>query len=120
MPPKHRASIHALPVNTYQGEPSVKYRGIFINDEAPALTGWVLENFGSYGPEFYKKVYELLLRLKVCQMTVFVFGQLQFNSINHNGRQTLCGQPCGLDIQIREPYFSPTMQKTRGSQTSTA
>ncbi|KAL5877277.1 hypothetical protein ACKVWC_006437 [Pyricularia oryzae] len=64
VPPKHRASIHALPVNTYQGEPSVKYRGIFINDEAPALTGWVLENFGSYGPEFYKKVYELLLRLK--------------------------------------------------------
>jgi hypothetical protein len=24
-----------------QGPPSVKYRGIFINDEAPALTNWI-------------------------------------------------------------------------------
>ena len=45
-------------------EPSIKFRGIFINDEAPALTGFVLEKFGSYGKEFYVKVFELLLRLK--------------------------------------------------------
>lgn len=44
----------------------MKYRGIFINDEAPALTGWVNEKYGPvYGSEFYKKVFELLLRLKV-------------------------------------------------------
>ncbi|KAH8685424.1 hypothetical protein BGZ60DRAFT_510652 [Tricladium varicosporioides] len=58
------SEIYALPVITIQGEPSIRYRGIFINDEAPALTGWVLENFGKYGTEFYKKVFELLLRLK--------------------------------------------------------
>jgi len=52
-------------VTTIQGEPSVRFRGIFINDEAPALTGWVQENFGRYNVEFYKKVFELLLRLKV-------------------------------------------------------
>lgn len=44
--------------------PAVKYRGIFINDEAPALTGWVGEKFGSFGHEFYEKVFELLLRNK--------------------------------------------------------
>ena len=44
--------------------PSVKYRGIFLNDEAPALTGWVNENFGSFNHEFYEKVFELLLRNK--------------------------------------------------------
>jgi hypothetical protein len=49
---------------TLHGEPSIQYRGIFINDEAPALTGWVLEKFGKYNSDFYKKVYELLLRLK--------------------------------------------------------
>lgn len=44
----------------------MKYRGIFINDEAPSLTGWVHEHFGAvYDSEFYKKVFELLLRLKV-------------------------------------------------------
>ncbi|WP_321479800.1 glycosyl hydrolase 115 family protein [uncultured Bacteroides sp.] len=46
------------------GEPAVKYRGIFLNDEAPALTGWVNENFGGYNHRFYEKVFELLLRLK--------------------------------------------------------
>jgi hypothetical protein len=47
-----------------QGEPAVKYRGIFLNDEAPALTGWVKEKFGDYNHQFYEKVFELLLRLK--------------------------------------------------------
>lgn len=50
---------------TQHGEPSVKYRGIFLNDEAPSLTGWVLEKFGKYNSQFYEKVFELLLRLKV-------------------------------------------------------
>ena len=44
--------------------PSVKYRGIFLNDEAPALTGWVHEKYGSFNHEFYEKVFELLLRNK--------------------------------------------------------
>ncbi|KAK1475773.1 hypothetical protein CTAM01_15648 [Colletotrichum tamarilloi] len=64
VPPKHHAAIYALPEPTYHGEPSIRFRGIFINDEAPALTGWVRANFGSYNSEFYKKVFELLLRLK--------------------------------------------------------
>lgn len=46
------------------GEPKVKYRGIFINDEAPALAGWAYENFGGFNHRFYEKVYELILRLK--------------------------------------------------------
>lgn len=44
--------------------PKVKYRGIFLNDEAPALTGMVHEKFGGYNAEFYQHVFELLLRLK--------------------------------------------------------
>ncbi|KAJ5301787.1 hypothetical protein N7508_006650 [Penicillium antarcticum] len=64
VPAKHHPEIYALPTTTTHGEPSIQYRGIFINDEAPALTGWVLEKFGGYNSRFYKKVYELLLRLK--------------------------------------------------------
>jgi hypothetical protein len=66
--PESHANIYALPVTTTQGEPSIRFRGIFINDEAPALTGWVIENFGKYNVQFYKKVFELLLRLKVSQL----------------------------------------------------
>lgn len=44
--------------------PAVKYRGIFINDEAPALSGWSKEKFGGFNHLFYEKVFELILRLK--------------------------------------------------------
>lgn len=48
------------------GEPAVKYRGIFLNDEAPCLTGWVKNTYGTnYGDHrFYARVCELLLRLR--------------------------------------------------------
>ncbi|GGH72822.1 hypothetical protein HNQ91_003521 [Filimonas zeae] len=44
--------------------PSVKYRGIFINDEAPAFSGWTREKFGGVNHLVYEKMFELLLRLK--------------------------------------------------------
>ncbi|MCM1450720.1 MAG: glycosyl hydrolase 115 family protein [Clostridium sp.] len=48
------------------GEPAVEYRGIFLNDEAPCLTGWVKNTYGtSYGDHnFYGRVCELILRLR--------------------------------------------------------
>ena len=50
------------------GEPSVKYRGIFINDEDWGLKPWASNNYeknlGDIGPKTYAKVCELLLRLK--------------------------------------------------------
>lgn len=46
----------------FSGEPKVKYRGIFINDEAPALTNWAKEKFGGFNHEFYEHVFELILR----------------------------------------------------------
>lgn len=51
-------------LNITSKEPSVKYRGIFLNDEAPSLTGWVKNKFGGYNEEFYQLVYELILRCK--------------------------------------------------------
>ncbi|RYY24354.1 MAG: glycosyhydrolase [Chitinophagaceae bacterium] len=49
---------------TINDAPKVKYRGIFINDEAPALSGWSKEKFGGFNHLFYEKVFELILRLK--------------------------------------------------------
>ena len=46
------------------GEPKVKYRGIFINDEEPALGNWARETFGGINSQFYEKVFELILRMK--------------------------------------------------------
>ena len=64
VPIKKQTELHVLPGVHTLGEPKVKYRGIFINDEAPALTGWVRENYGKFNVEFYDKVFELILRLK--------------------------------------------------------
>ena len=45
-------------------EPSVKYRGFFINDEWPAFGTWAMEHFGGINAACYERIFELLLRLK--------------------------------------------------------
>ena len=64
VPVPHQDTLTVKPGTYRQGPPAVKYRGIFLNDEAPALTGWVKEKYGNYNHEFYQKVFELILRLK--------------------------------------------------------
>lgn len=45
-------------------EPSVKYRGFFINDEWPCFGNWTFEHFDGFTAKMYDNVFELLLRLK--------------------------------------------------------
>jgi len=54
--------------------PSVKYRGIFINDEAPAFSGWTKEKFGGVNHLVYEKIFELLLRLKANYLWPAMWG----------------------------------------------
>lgn len=64
VPVKKSANLF-VPAGRYTlGEPAVKYRGIFINDEAPALSGWAKEKFHGLNSKFYVKVFDLILRLK--------------------------------------------------------
>lgn len=64
VPVKSRLNIYVKAGAHTLGEPKVKYRGIFINDEAPALTNWAREKFGGFNSKFYEKVFELILRNK--------------------------------------------------------
>ncbi|MBN2425182.1 MAG: glycosyl hydrolase 115 family protein [Calditrichaceae bacterium] len=64
VPAKQRKTIYVKPGFYSPGEPKVKYRGILINDEAPALTNWAKETFGGFNHKFYEKVFELILRNK--------------------------------------------------------
>jgi hypothetical protein len=64
VPVAHKDALFVKPGKYAQGPPAVKYRGIFLNDEAPSLTGWTREKFGGYNHQFYTNVFELLLRLK--------------------------------------------------------
>lgn len=58
---------------TYKS-PAVKYRGFFINDEAPALAGWAREKFGGFNHNFYEKVFELLLRMRANYLWPAMWG----------------------------------------------
>jgi hypothetical protein len=76
--PEKKTALY-IKAGRYTQSPSVKYRGIFLNDENPDLTRWVAEKFGNvkpgtnppmpngvanYNHQFYAKVFELILRLK--------------------------------------------------------
>jgi hypothetical protein len=75
--PDHKDELHVKAGRYVQGEPSVKYRGIFLNDEKPDLEFWVRAKFGerpspvspnatiaNFNSQFYAKIFEVLLRLK--------------------------------------------------------
>ncbi|MEF2966791.1 glycosyl hydrolase 115 family protein [Paenibacillus sp. M1] len=64
VPQQRKEALYVIPGTYIQGEPSVKYRGIFLNDEGPSLMAWVRSNYRDFTHEFYENVYELLLRLK--------------------------------------------------------
>ncbi|KAI9155643.1 hypothetical protein HJFPF1_08231 [Paramyrothecium foliicola] len=68
VPATKHDKIYALPKTNTYGEPTVKYRGLFINDEAPALTGWWARRHNvedyTFDSEFYSHVFDLIVRLK--------------------------------------------------------
>ncbi len=63
--PQHKDSVSLSGDMKYVSkEPSVRYRGFFINDEWPAFGNWTNKNFGGFNAKMYEHVFELLLRLK--------------------------------------------------------
>lgn len=82
--PRRNANIY-VPANLtkVQNSPTVKYRGIFLNDEQPGLTNWVATNWADafngaagYGPGFYAHVLELILRLRANYLWPTVWGSM--------------------------------------------
>ena len=63
VPVSHRDEVH-LTAGSRRDQPKVRYRGFFINDEAPAFTTWAARQFGGANSKLYAHVFELLLRLK--------------------------------------------------------
>ena len=66
VPVERHTSLYIKEGEYTDGEPAVRYRGLFLNDEAPCLTTWVKNTFDTDygGHKFYEKVFELILRLK--------------------------------------------------------
>jgi hypothetical protein len=63
VPTQQRTSVF-ITAGSRRGQPKVRYRGFFINDEEPALGSWARQRFGGINAAMYEHVFELLLRLK--------------------------------------------------------
>ena len=67
IPVEHKSTLD-VDVDYVSKSPTVKYRGIFINDEDWGMKLWAAENYekelGDIGPKTYDRVCELILRLK--------------------------------------------------------
>lgn len=64
VPPKCGEPVIGKDVETVSKEPSVRYRGFFINDEWPCFGTWATERFGGVNADVYRYVFESLLRMK--------------------------------------------------------
>ncbi len=74
VPAKKKIEVYVRKGTYSYGSPSVKYRGIFINDEAPAFSGWTKEKFGGVNHLMYEHMFELLLRLKANYLWPAMWG----------------------------------------------
>lgn len=82
VPIKQNKNIWFLSAGKTQSSPSVKYRGFFLNDEQPGLSGWVSQNYADtpfgqgYNRDFYPNVFEVLLRLRANYLWPTVWGTM--------------------------------------------
>lgn len=84
VPVQQRAGIYINKSTIKTDAPLVKYRGIFINDEAPALSGWTKEKFGGFNHKFYEKVFELILRHKANYLWPAMWGNAFYDDDSLN------------------------------------
>jgi len=65
---KKQKLVLSIPSEGITENPSVQFRGIFLNDEDWGLQPWAAKTFeketGDIGPKTYEKIFQLLLRLK--------------------------------------------------------
>lgn len=82
--PRQKDALYILPGRHSMGEPAVKYRGFFINDENPATGTWAPHYFGpglapgypgGLNKHYWAKIFEVMLRLKANYLWPAVWGR---------------------------------------------
>ena len=85
VPVEKHENLYVTAERNVTSSPKVKYRGIFLNDEEPALGGWVREKFGGFNSKFYSHVFELTLRLRGNFLWPAMWGKAFFDDDPANG-----------------------------------
>ncbi len=95
VPVANHAAVYLRGGAHVQPEPSVQYRGIFLNDEDWGLRPWAAKKMdptvdggkGNIGPHTYERIFELLLRLHANSLWPAMHpGSLPFNAVPENAR----------------------------------
>jgi hypothetical protein len=86
VPVKRQSKLYVNAKVDINDAPKVKYRGIFINDEAPALSSWSKEKFGGFNSKFYARVFELMLRLKSNYLWPAMWGNAFYDDDPENAQ----------------------------------
>ncbi|TFW15678.1 glycosyl hydrolase 115 family protein [Duganella callida] len=86
VPAAKHGNVYASASAAVSDAPVVQYRGIFLNDEAPALTGWVKQRYGGFNHQFYEKVFELILRLRGNYLWPAMWGEAFYDDDKLNGK----------------------------------
>lgn len=105
VPVKKQSNIYIDPKSVLNDAPRVKYRGIFLNDEAPALSNWSKEKFGGFNHKFYEKVFELMLRLKSNYIWPAMWGNAFYDDDSMNIHKAN-----EYDIVIGTSHHEPLMR----------
>ena len=85
VPVVRQAEVY-LTAGSRRDQPKVRYRGFFINDEAPAFSTWAQKHFGGANSRMYANVFELLLRLKGNYLWPAMWAPRAFNDDDPNNR----------------------------------
>lgn len=86
VPVIQQENVYIKPGIYTDGEPKVKYRGIFINDEWPSFGNWAKAKFGGINSKVYKHVFELVLRLKGNFVWPAMWGSAFYDDDPQNGQ----------------------------------
>ncbi|MGB9406470.1 MAG: glycosyl hydrolase 115 family protein [Terracidiphilus sp.] len=91
VPVAQHDAVYVDAVLHVQHEPSVQYRGIFLNDEDWGLRPWSAKKMdpqlGNIGPHTYERIFELLLRLRANSLWPAMHpGTLAFNAVPENAK----------------------------------
>lgn len=85
VPVEKKDALYVKAGRFVSASPKVKYRGIFLNDEEPALGNWAREKFGGINHKFYTHVFELVLRLRGNFMWPAMWGKAFYDDDPENG-----------------------------------
>jgi hypothetical protein len=107
VPVKKASTIYALPGPKVQASPSIKYRGIFLNDEQPGLSSWV-----GYVSSFhiYMSTNSLLTVLMTDTIYRTKYGDAWNGAANYN--HEFYALVCELLLRLRANYLWPAIWGT--------